>query len=46
MSVRDSAGGASVRPFTIDVADEEIDDLRRRLSATRWPDPIPGTGWD
>ncbi len=46
MSVRDSAGDASVRPFTIDVADEEIDDLRRRLTATRWPDPIPGTGWD
>jgi len=46
VSVRDSAGDPSVRPFTIDVADEEIDDLRRRLSSTRWPDPIPGTGWD
>jgi len=35
-----------LRPFTIDVADGEIDDLRRRLSSMRWPEPIPGTGWD
>jgi len=35
-----------VRPFSINVSDEVLDDLRRRLGATRWPDPIPGTGWD
>ncbi len=46
MSVRDSASDTSVRPFSIDVADEEIDDLRRRLSSTRWPEPIPDAGWD
>jgi pimeloyl-ACP methyl ester carboxylesterase len=28
----------TVRPFRIDVAQEEIDDLRRRVRATRWPD--------
>src|ERR671919_1603292 len=26
-----------IRPFQIDVADEQIDDLRRRIAATRWP---------
>lgn len=27
-----------IRPFSIDVPDEVLDDLRRRLHATRWPD--------
>src|SRR4051794_41614462 len=26
-----------VRPFTIDFPDEQIEDLRARLEATRWP---------
>ncbi len=34
------------RPFHIHVADSVLDDLRRRLEHTRWPQPIPGTGWD
>jgi hypothetical protein len=29
---------ATVRPFRIEVPQEEIDELRRRVSATRWPD--------
>ena len=29
---------AEIAPFTIDVADEVLDDLRRRLHATRWPE--------
>ena len=33
-------------PFTIDVADEILDDLRARIRSTRWPDEIPGIGWD
>ena len=28
----------AIRPFTIDVPDEVLDDLRRRLHGTRWPD--------
>ena len=28
----------AIRPFTIDVSDEELADLRRRVKATRWPD--------
>jgi pimeloyl-ACP methyl ester carboxylesterase len=30
--------GDAVRPFRIDVPDEALIDLRRRLEATRWPD--------
>src|SRR3712207_2228269 len=30
--------GVAVRPFRIDVPEEDIVDLRRRIAATRWPD--------
>ncbi|MDO8389522.1 MAG: epoxide hydrolase [Actinomycetota bacterium] len=33
-------------PFESKVADEAIADLRTRLGATRWPDELPGVGWD
>ena len=33
------------RPFTISVPDEAVDDLRRRLRQTRWPDTVAGSGW-
>jgi pimeloyl-ACP methyl ester carboxylesterase len=29
---------ADVREFTVDIPKEDLDDLRRRLQATRWPD--------
>ena len=32
------AGAATIRPFRIEVPQEEIDELRRRVRATRWPD--------
>lgn len=32
--------------FIIDVPDEQLADLRARLRATRWPDALPGSGWD
>jgi pimeloyl-ACP methyl ester carboxylesterase len=35
-----------VRPFTIQVPDEVLEDLRQRLGNTRFPDEIPGSGWD
>ncbi|MDQ7907129.1 epoxide hydrolase [Phytohabitans sp. ZYX-F-186] len=31
--------------FRIDVPQADLDDLRRRLDATRWPDELPGVGW-
>ena len=35
-----------VRPFTIHVPDDVLDDLRQRLSHTRFPDEIPASGWN
>jgi hypothetical protein len=32
------ADAATIRPSRIDVPQEEIDELRRRVQATRWPD--------
>ncbi|MGW2156732.1 epoxide hydrolase family protein [Nonomuraea sp. NPDC001699] len=34
-----------IHPFRIDVPQAELDDLRARLAATRWPDELPGVGW-
>lgn len=33
-------------PFTIHVSDATLRDLKARLRHTRFPDQIPGTGWD
>ena len=36
----------SSTPFTIDVPDAVLDDLRQRLERARWPRPVPeGGGW-
>ncbi len=35
-----------IRPFRVEVPDAVLDDLRDRLARTRWPDQIPGSGWD
>jgi pimeloyl-ACP methyl ester carboxylesterase len=32
------AGTTAIRPFTIDIPEADLDDLRRRIAATRWPD--------
>ncbi|MGV0904103.1 epoxide hydrolase family protein [Mycobacterium novum] len=37
---------AEPEPLVLRVADRELDDLRRRLAATRWPAEIDGAGWD
>ena len=34
---RESITHPEVRPFRIDVPDEDLVDLRRRIEATRWP---------
>jgi pimeloyl-ACP methyl ester carboxylesterase len=34
-----------ITPFRIDVPQSELDDLRRRLRATRWPEPETVEGW-
>lgn len=42
MHPTDSPG---VHPFRVDFPQSDIDDLHRRLDATRWPDELPGVGW-
>ena len=36
----------AVRPFRIDIPQADLDDLRARLTRTRWPDQLPDVGWD
>ena len=38
-------GDASIDPFTIAIDDAALDDLRRRLDHTRWPDSQPADDW-
>ena len=33
----EQSGGIAIRPFHIDVPDEALEDLRRRIAAVRWP---------
>jgi hypothetical protein len=37
-SVGAATGGDAIRPFSINVPEEALVDLRRRLAATRWPE--------
>ena len=34
-----------IEPFSIEVEDAVLDDLRARLERTRWPGPAPGGPW-
>ena len=36
----------AVTPFKVEVPDAVLQDLMERLDRTRWPDEIPGSGWD
>ena len=35
-----------VDPFTIEIPEPALDDLRERIRATRWPPPSPEPGWE
>ena len=35
---------ATIRPFHVKTADAAIDDLRRRIEATRWPSNVTDVG--
>ncbi|MFE2758004.1 epoxide hydrolase family protein [Actinosynnema sp. NPDC059335] len=41
-----ATAGVPVEPFRIDVPQSDLDDLRDRLAATRWPSGLPDVGWD
>ncbi|MCY1076981.1 epoxide hydrolase family protein [Archangium lansingense] len=34
-----------LQAFRIEIPQADLDDLRERLSRTRWPDELPGAGW-
>jgi epoxide hydrolase len=40
------SGETGIRPFHIDIPQAGLDDLNTRLARTRWPDELPGAGWD
>src|ERR1700754_5218618 len=40
-----STTSMDIRPFRLAVPDDDLVDLRRRLSSTRWPAPSPEPGW-
>ncbi|GAA3071201.1 epoxide hydrolase family protein [Streptosporangium carneum] len=35
-----------MKPFRIDIPQADLDDLRRRIADTRWPDELGETGWE
>jgi pimeloyl-ACP methyl ester carboxylesterase len=39
MSSTKVAPRTEIRPFTVEIAEAELDDLRRRIAATQWPEP-------
>ena len=45
MTLSQVAGTTEVKPFRIEIAQSELDDLRARLDRVRWPDELPGVGW-
>src|SRR5688572_20462323 len=46
MTASTACPGAELRPFLLAVPQADLDDLRDRLARTRWPDELPGVGWD
>ncbi|WP_405954570.1 epoxide hydrolase family protein [Streptomyces phaeochromogenes] len=42
----DNSASEEIRPFRIDIPQAQLDDLHTRLDLTRWPDELPGAGWE
>ncbi|MGW2285482.1 epoxide hydrolase family protein [Streptomyces phaeochromogenes] len=36
----------TIRPFVLGIPQSDLDDLNARLDLTRWPDELPGVGWE
>ncbi|MEP4485074.1 MAG: epoxide hydrolase family protein [Halioglobus sp.] len=36
----------TIRPFTVDIPDDELDQLRQRIAQTRWPEKETVDNWD
>ena len=37
---------AAIEPFRAEISEADLDDLHERLARVRWPDELPGAGWD
>jgi hypothetical protein len=35
----------AIEKFTVKIPEAALDDLKRRLDVTRWPDELPGADW-
>jgi len=40
------AHSSEISPYSIDIPQSALDDLKERLGHTRWPDELPGAGWN
>ncbi|MCW2963482.1 MAG: Epoxide hydrolase [Actinomycetia bacterium] len=38
VTTKETAGATAIRPVKVDIPEKALDDLRRRIAATRWPD--------
>jgi Epoxide hydrolase N terminus len=38
ITTRESENATAIRPFTVEIAEAEIEGLRARIAATRWPE--------
>ena len=43
---RTASDETAIHPFRIDIPQADLDGLRAKLARTRWPDQLPGVGWD
>ena len=41
VTVERSADATAIRPFTIETPEADLEDLRARIAATRWPEKEP-----
>ncbi|HEX9040232.1 MAG TPA: alpha/beta fold hydrolase [Trebonia sp.] len=37
---------SAITPFRVEIPQADLDDLHERLDRVRWPDELPGVGWD
>src|SRR6478609_7809111 len=44
--VMNSETATDIRPFRVEISQEQLDDLQERLARTRLPEPVPGDDWD
>src|SRR4051812_34765047 len=38
LGIPSAAGSDTIRPFNVNIPQEQLEDLRRRIAATRWPE--------